>query len=60
MAGTEIPLRLPVPADRPLQLRVAMLERLVLELTKHVVPAEPLSPSMALTIEELKLRNPDV
>ena len=46
-----------IPSD---DMRLSTLERLVLELTKHISAAQPLPPGAVYAIEELKLRHPDV
>jgi len=48
------------PLPLTLDVRVWVLERLVLELTKHVMPAAELPPGAVMAIEELKARHPDV
>lgn len=50
----------PEPLTLPLETRVYTLEKLVLELTKHIVSAAELPPGAVMVIEELKLRHPDV
>ena len=51
----------PGPLPIPLEVRVLILERLVLELTKHVDPAAgPLPPSFLMALSELQARHPDV
>lgn len=40
--------------------RMATLERLVLEITKHVSPHHPIPPGAVRAIEALRARHPDV
>lgn len=58
LPGTPVPFSL--PNDFSLETRVANLERLVLEITKHVSPAAHLPPGAVFMIEDLKRRYPDV
>ena len=50
----------PIFTGELLLLRVQALERLVLELTKHIDTRQPVSPGMVAEIEVLKLRHADV
>ena len=50
----------PGPIELPLEVRVAILERLVLELTKHIPPGVAVPPGAVIAIEEMKMRHPDV
>ena len=50
----------PIPDDLMLVLRVQSLERLVLELTKHIDARQTLPLGAITEIELLKLRHPDV
>ena len=48
------------PSPDPLAYQVVALQRLVLELTKHISPLSPLPPGAVAVIEDLKRRHPDV